>query len=95
MAAVARALVAKNRKTPVRIQALAWRLLERHAEFCEGLAEVFIAKARGYDKLAMEKLDAFIESFGRHDYELERWCDFGLFARAAKPIIKKKPIIEY
>ena len=95
MAAVVRSLVAKNRKAPVRIQALAWRLLERHAEFCEGLAEVFIAKARGYDKLAMEKLDAFIESFGRHDYELERWCDFGLFARAAKPIIKKKPIIEY
>jgi hypothetical protein len=95
LAAVARSLVAKNRKTPVRVQALAWRLLERHAEFSEGFAEVLITKARGFDKLAMEKLDRFIASFARHNYELERWMDMGMFTRATKAIVKKKPIIEY
>ena len=95
LSAVARGLVTKNRKTPVRVQALAWRLLERHTEFSEGFAEVLIVKARGYDKLAMEKLDAFITGFGRHNYELERWMDMGMFTRATKAIVKKKPIIEY
>ena len=95
LAAVARDLVSKNRKTTVRVQALAWRLLERHAEFSEGLAEVFITKARGFDKRALEKMDAFIESFGRHDYELERWCDFGLFATLTRAIIVKMPHIQY
>ena len=88
-------MVAKNRKTPVRVQALAWRLLERHAEFSQGFAEVLITKARGYDKLAMEKLDDFIASFARHNYELERWMDMGMFTRATKAIVKKKPMIEY
>ena len=95
LAAVARALVKKNRKAEVRVQALAWRLLERHAEFSENMAEVFIAKARGFDKLAVEKMDAMIESFGRHDYELERWMDFGLWATLTKAIIIKMPFIQY
>ena len=94
LAAVARALARKNRKTPVRVQALAWRLLERHAELVEGLADVFIAKCRGYDKLALEKMDAFTESFGRHDYELERYCDFGLLARLTRTIVIKMPNVE-
>lgn len=95
LAAAARALVKKNRKAPVRVQALAYRLLERHAEFSEGMADVFIAKARGYDKLTLEKMDAFIVSFGRHDYELERWMDFGLLSRLTRAIIVKMPFIEY
>ncbi len=95
LAAVARELVKKNRLTTVRVQALAWRLLERHAEFSEGAAEVFKTKARGYDKLALEKMDAFIESFGRHDYELERWCDFGLYANLTRAVIVKMPHIQY
>ena len=93
LAAVARSLAKKNFETPVRVQVLAWRLLERHAEFCEGLADVLIYKCRGYDKLALEKMDAFIASFGRHDYELERWCDFGLFSRLTRSIVIKMPSI--
>jgi len=95
LAAVARDLVKKNRKTPVRVQALAWRLLERHAEFAAGLAEVFITKARGFDKLALEKMDAFTADFGRHDYELERWMDFSLLSRLTRSVIVKMPYIEY
>ena len=94
LAAVARALVKKNAKPDVRVQALAWRLLERHTEFSEGMAEVFIAKCRGFDKLALEKMDALIVSYGRHDYELERWMDFGLWANLTRSIIVKMPFVE-
>ena len=94
LAAAARALVQKNAKSPVRVQALAWRLLYRHAEFSECMAEVFIAKCKGYDKLALEKMDAMIVSFGRHDYELERWMDFGLWANLTRAIIVKMPFVE-
>jgi hypothetical protein len=94
LAAVARALVKKNRKAPVRVQALAWRLLGRHADFSAGMADVFIAKARGFDKLALEKMDEFTASFGHHDYELERWLDFGLWARLTRAIIIKMPHVE-
>ena len=94
LAAAARALVRNNRKTTVRVQALAWRLLERHAEFSEGMADVFIAKANAFDKLALEKMDELIVSFGRHDYELERWMDFGLWAQLTRSFIRKVPFIE-
>ena len=95
LAARARALVRENRRTPVRVQALAWRLLERHAEFAEGMADVYATKARGYDKLAVEKMDAFMVSFGRHDYELERWLDMGLTLNHYRTIIVKMPFVEY
>jgi len=39
-------------------------------------------------------MDAFIESFGRHDYELERYCDFGLLARLTRSIVVKMPFVE-
>jgi len=95
LAAVARSLVAKNRQTPVRVQALAWRLLDRHAEFSEGFAEVLATKARGFDKLALEMLNTFISRFCRHNYELERWMDMGMFTRATRAIIIKKPLFEF
>ena len=94
LAANARALAQKNSKPAVRVQALAWRLLLRHAEFSEGMADVFMAKAKGYDKLALEKMDQMIVSFGRHDYELERWMDFGLWANLTRAIIVKMPFVE-
>ena len=95
LAARARALAKEKRQTPVRIQALAWRLLERHAEFCDGMANVFIPKCRGFDKLALEKMDEFEYSFGRHGLELERWMDFSLTMRHTRSIIIKMPYIEY
>ena len=95
MAARARALAKEKRQTPVRVQALAWRLLERHAEFCDGMADVFILKCRGYDKRALEKMDEFDYSFGRHGLELERWMDFNLAMRQTRNIIIKMPYIEY
>ena len=58
------------------------------------MAAVFMTKARGYDKLALEKMDALIADFSRHDYELERWMDCGLWARLTRAVIKKMPFVE-
>jgi hypothetical protein len=95
LAALARFYVKRNRNTSVRIQALAWKLLERHAEFVEGVADVFISKAKGQNKLALEKFEKFVQDFGRHDYELERWMDFGLWANTNKAAVVKMPFIEF
>ncbi len=95
LAAVARELAAKHREMPHRVQSLAYRILERHAEYCQKLAPVFIAKCQGFDKLAVEKMDEFIADFGRHDYELERWLDFGLTMRMLRIAAKQMPAIEF
>jgi len=66
------------------------RLLLRHAEYIEGVAEIMTEKALGNDLLAHEKANAFVERFGRHEFEIERYFDHGLCSMillqiAAKP----------
>jgi hypothetical protein len=95
LAAVARELAAKHKTMPTRAQTVAYHLLNRHAEYCEKLAEVFIAKCQGYDKLAVEKMSAFAADYGRHDYELERYLDFGLAVRTLEVVAKQMPTIEF
>ena len=95
LAALARFYIKRNRNAPVRIQALAWRLLERHAELVECLADVFMLKARGFNKKALEKFEKLVQDFGRHDYELERWMDFGLWANTNRAAVIKMPFVEF
>ena len=89
-----RNLCGKRKPGKVRVQGLAWRLLLRHAEYCEGLAEAMLAKCKGHDRLAVELYDQFVRSFGRHEYEIERYVDYGLAVRANRNIISKMPKIE-
>ena len=95
LAANARALAKKHRTMPTRPQTVAYRMLERHAEYCERLADVFTAKCKGYDKLAVEKMDQFMADFGKYDYELERYMDFGLAMRTLAVVAKQMPTIEF
>lgn len=94
-AAVARELAQTHREMPWRVQSLAYRLLERHAEYCQKLAPVLIAKCQGFDKRAVELMEEFAADFGRHDYELERWLDFGLVVRMLRIVAKQMPAIEF
>ncbi len=95
LAAVARDLAKTHREMPWRVQSLAYRLLERHAEYCQKLAPVLIAKCQGFDKRAVELMEEFAADFGRHDYELERWLDFGLVIRMLRIVAKQMPAIEF
>ena len=82
-------VVAEHMLMPTRPQTVAWRILLRHTEYCRGLAAVMMEKCRGHDELAMDMLLEFFKSFGRHDYELERYLDFGLCANSIKRLFEK------
>jgi len=70
-----RELALANMAMPTRTQCIAVRMLLRHAEYCEGAAEIFIALAKGENKKALEVWENFRHSFGVHEYELERYFD--------------------
>ena len=70
-----RELALANMAMPTRAQCIAVRMLLRHAEYCEGVAEIFIALAKGENRKALEIWEDFRHSFGVHEYELERYYD--------------------
>ena len=89
-----RTLVHKHKPGKVRVQGLAWRLLLRHSEYCDGLAAVMQEKCVGHNRLALEKYRQFLLDFGKHDYETERYLDFGLAAISNHIIVRQMPLIE-
>ena len=82
IAANGRLLCANHKTNPTRPQAVSWRLMLHHAEYIEGLADVLGEKCIGNDCLAAEKFDAFVEQFGRHEFEIERYFDHMLAFRS-------------
>ena len=95
IAAEGRELIKSHMNMPTRAQTVSWRLLLRHTEWCERLAEVFIEKCQGRDKYAMELLLQLFDDFGKYDYELERYFDFELAAISMLGIVRKvRPKIE-
>lgn len=84
-----RTVIDAHMMMPTRPQTIAWRILLRHTEFCQGLAEAAIEKCQGHDELANQMLRDFFKKFGRHDYELERWLDFGLCANSLTRLFEK------
>jgi hypothetical protein len=67
------------RKAPQkRIFSLSLRLLELHAEYCTGLAESMILTAEGKADEAFDAFNAFFDSFGSHEFEIERYFDHHL-----------------
>ena len=79
---------------PTRPQTIAWRVILRHTEYCAGLAEVMIEKCQGRNIEALERLDQLKLDFGKYDFELERYFDFGMFTHSFTNVIKKLPNIE-
>ena len=94
LTAAMRAVIAEHKQLPTRPQSNAWRVLLRHTEYCERLADIFADKALGHDKFAWDMLQKFYDDFGKYDLELERWFDFGLWAVTMKKTVLKKPNIE-
>ena len=94
LAAQARELAGKHMAMPTRPQTVSWRLLLRHAEYCERLAEVMIEKCLGHNRYAQELLAAFYQDFGKYDFEIERYFDFGTAASAINMVVEKMPKIQ-
>ncbi|MBO5967183.1 MAG: DUF4838 domain-containing protein [Clostridia bacterium] len=73
------------RKVPQkRIFSLSMRILELHAEYCVGLAESMILTAEGKADEAFDAFNALFDSFGRHEFEIERYFDHHLAYSALK-----------
>ena len=69
---------------PTRPQAVSWRLLRLHGEYCALLSGVFREKSAGRDREAWKRFLCFTETFGRHEYEIERYYDQGLMWQSYK-----------
>ena len=89
-----REVIKSHKQLPTRPQSNAWRILLRHTEYCERMAQIYTEKALGHDKYAWEMLQKFYDDFGKYELEMERWFDFGLWAVTMKKTILKKPEIE-
>lgn len=74
---------------PTRPQTVSYRLLLRHAEYIIGLAACMAEKAKGNDEAALEKGFEFFHSFGRHEFEIERYFDQGLAFRTLHLALKQ------
>ena len=89
-----RELVKSHMQMPTRVQNVCWRLLLRHTEYIEGVAGFVAEKALGNDELAMEKANAFFESFGKYEYEIEEYFDNGLAMDSWDVFVRTVPKIE-
>ena len=89
-----RAVIADHKQLPTRPQSIAWRILLRHTQFCEGFAEIMIEKCQGRTKYALELFEAFKADFGKYDVEMERWLDYFLCMQSLYIMIKQLPKIE-
>ena len=94
LAAIAKDLALRHRITPNRPQTVAYRMLERHAEYCVGLAEIMTAKCKGYDRLSKDLLLKFTDEFGKYDYELDDHFDYNLAIYTLDSTLQKMPKIE-
>ena len=79
---------------PIRPQAIAWRLLKHHADWCEGIAKVMIEKCQGNTDKATELMQNFVDEFGKREYEIEDYFDFYLAVQSLFPFIRKKILLE-
>ena len=95
LAARARRMAKAHLSMPTRPQTVSWRLLLRHADYCEGVAEIMIAKCKGQNEYAWELLHKFIPEFGKHEFELERYLDYELAAQSWCGLVKDAPGIEF
>jgi len=80
---------------PNRPQTVSWRLLLRHTQWCDGIANVLILKCHGDTEGAINSWKQFLTEMGKHDFETERYFDFGIAAESILVILKKKPKLEF
>lgn len=81
-----RKLVQTHMNMPTRPQTVSWRLLLRHAEYCDKWADILIAKAQGHNFKALELAKAFADDFGIYEIEMERYYDHSLACRVTEHI---------
>ena len=89
LAAEERELVKKHLVMPVRPQTVSWRMLGLHAQFCEKLAQIMIAKAEGHNFEALTLAQEFYHELGARELEFEPYYDHCLACRVVEHKVGK------
>ncbi len=81
-----RPFVEAHKNMTMRAQSVAYKLLNYYLEYCEKLAPIITLKCFGAGEEAAAAYERFLDDFGRHEVEIERWYDqyilgFGLSYR--------------
>lgn len=96
LAAEGRALAAAHKAMPHRVQVMHWRMLDRHTEWCDLIADCMIAKCKGQDELSQQMWKKAVDSFSKYDLELDKWFDMSLASVSYTRIMKaKKPTADF
>ena len=85
-----REMVKEHPVHDTRPRTVSWQLLEKHTEFCDGLAEFMIEKCQGHEELAEEIAEAFFDRFGKYEVEIERYYDHFMAKKSLSRISKTK-----
>jgi len=78
-----------HKNMPYRAQTVAVRLLQKHLEYCDSLADIWALKAQGKDHEAIDAYNAFIEHFGKYEPEIQTYFDQCLFNYSMSRLIVK------
>ena len=76
-----------HKNMPYRAQTVAVRLLQKHLEYCNGLADIWVLKAQGKDQEAIAAYKAFLESFGKYEVEIQTYFDQHMFNASMAALI--------
>ena len=71
-----------HKNMPLRSQTVSYRVLARYMQYCEGIAPAMILKAYGAGEEAARAFKAFLDDFGKHEIEIERYYDQAQSAQA-------------
>ena len=87
--------VEAHKNMPLRSQTVAYRLLRRYMQYCEGIAPAMILKAYGAGEEAARAFNAFLDDFGKYELEIERYYDQAMSAKAlyGRMIRKGEPTV--
>ena len=84
-----RELIKEYYNSDARVRTVSVRLLEKHAEYCEGLSEVLIERAKGNIDEAMKKFDEFRISFGKREAEIQSFYDQIIYFTPMRTLVGK------
>ena len=82
-------ILAAHKNMPKRAQTVAVRLLLKHLEYVNALADIFVLKALGADVEANRTYLEFLDRFGKYEFEIERYFDQFMFHHSIKRLVDK------
>jgi hypothetical protein len=80
--------IKSHKNMPYRAQSIAYRLLEKYAEYVKGISSAIATHAEGNTEKAIEEYCNFMNSFGKYEIEIERWYDQSMLRGSLDRIFK-------